>query len=121
MSQQTDIIKAIIASGVREVAINPNTPLTTAEAGPVAKAIADQVLPGLQHVTNTEPWYQSRVTWGAVVSIATGLLGAVGVATDWIDADQAVSVGLALGTVVGGLVTLYGRWRARQPISAPNR
>lgn len=113
---QKDAITAIIASGVRSVAVNPGTALSTAEAGPVAKAITEQVLPGLQHATNTEPWYQSRVTWGAIVSIGTGLLGAVGVATDWIDPDQVIALGLGLGSVVGGLVTLYGRWKARKPI-----
>lgn len=116
MSQQTDAIKAIIASGVREVAFDPNSRLTTAEAGPVAKAITEQVLPGLQHATNTEPWYQSRVTWGAIVSIGTGLLGAIGVATDWLDAETAVALGMGLGSVIGGAVTLYGRWKARKPI-----
>lgn len=116
MSRASEIIKVLIANGVRDVALDPMTNLTPAEAGPVAKAITAEVLPGVLNATNNEHWYQSRVTWGAIVSIGTGVLGAVGVATDWIDADQAVSVGLAIGTVIGGLVTLYGRWKARKPI-----
>lgn len=116
MSQSTDAIKAIIASGVREVAHNPNTPLSSAEAGPVAKAITDKVLPGVLHASNNEPWYRSRVTWGAIVSIGTGLLGAIGVATDWLDAETAIALGMGVGSVFGGLVSLYGRWKARKPI-----
>lgn len=116
MSTATDALKVIIASGVREVALNPGTALTTAEAPAVAKAIAAEVLPGVLHVTNNEPWYQSRVTWGAIISVGTGVLGAFGVATDWLDAEEAIALGIGLGSVVGGLVTLYGRWKARKPI-----
>lgn len=116
MSGATDAIKAIIATGVHDVALNPNNALSTADAYPVAKAITAEILPGVLHATNNEPWYQSRVTWGAIVSIGIGLLGTFGVATDWIDPDQAISLGLGVGSVIGGLITLYGRWKARQPI-----
>lgn len=112
----TDAIKILIANGVRDVAVDPNTRLTPAEAGPVAKAITAEVLPGVLHATNNEPWYQSRVTWGAIVSIGIGLLGTFGVATDWIDPNQAISLGLGVGSVIGGVITLYGRWKARKPI-----
>lgn len=113
---QTDTIKAIIASGVRDVAFDPNTRLTTAEVGPVAKAITEQVLPGLQHATNTEPWYQSRVTWGALGAIVLPLLGFVGVTSDILSLNDFIVGGMALGSAVSGLVTLYGRWKARKPI-----
>jgi len=122
MSQSAaDALRVIIAAGVREVAINPNTALTAAEAGPVANAITAEVLPGVLHATNNERWFQSRVTWGAIVTIGTGVLGAVGVATDWLDADTAIAVGMGLGSAIGGVITLYGRWKARQPIGAAKR
>lgn len=93
--------------------------ISRADANPylsVADAIASTVTAPVLHATNNEPWYQSRVTWGAIVSIGTGLLGALGVATDWLDAETAIALGMGLGSVIGGGFTLYGRWKARKPI-----
>lgn len=116
MSQQTEAIKAIIAMGVREVALSPGNPLTVAESGPVAKAITDQVLPGLQHATNTEPWYQSRVTWGALGAIVLPLLGYAGITSDILSLNDFIVGGMTLASVISGAVTLWGRWKARKPI-----
>lgn len=116
MSTATDALKVIIASGVREVALNPATALTTAEAPAVAKAIAAEVIPGVLHATNNEHWYQSKVTWGALGAILLPLLGLIGVTSDIISLDEFVLGGMALGSAVSGALTLYGRWKARKPI-----
>lgn len=108
MSTASQEIRAKVDAALDKAAHNPY--LTNTDA--VTSAVTGPIL----HATNNEPWYQSRVTWGAIVSIGTGLLGAVGVATDWIDPDQAIALGLGLGSVVGGIITLYGRWKARKPI-----
>jgi hypothetical protein len=73
-------------------------------------------VPEVQHLTNQEPWYKSRVTWGALVSALAGILGALGYALAPETMDTLISLGLALGAVVGACVTLYGRWQARVPI-----
>lgn len=111
-----DILKNIVANGVREVARDPNTPLTQAEAAPVTKAIITEILPPVLHATNNEPWYQSRVTWGALGAIVLPILGVIGVTSDVIDMDTFVGLGIAAGTVFSGIVTLWGRWKARKPI-----
>lgn len=130
----TDLLKAIraelrpaIAKAVVSAAADPAVPIL-APSGPdaaeAARVITDEALravalaPAVRHATNTEPWYQSRVTWGAIVSTAVPILALLGVATDAIDKDTAVSVGVALGTAIGGALTLYGRWRATKPIGA---
>ena len=74
--------------------------------------------PSMQHITNTEPWYQSRVTIGALISALALALGAAGVSLAPEDRELLVAVGLGLGGLVGPLTTLYGRWRARRPIGA---
>lgn len=121
MSQASDAVKAIIANSVRDVALNSSNPLTTLEAGPVAKAITDKVMPSVLHATNNEPWYQSRVTWGAIGAIALPLLGFAGVTSDIISPDEFVLGGMALGSAVSGFLTLWGRWKARKPIGTANR
>lgn len=107
-----------VETSIEHAALRPDVPVPDAVADIVAAKLAPAVLatPELQHLANEEPWYRSRVTWGAIISTAIPILGAVGIATDWIDPDEAAALGVALGTAIGGAVTLYGRWKARRPI-----
>lgn len=111
------ITSAVIA-GVQVAAANPETSTTRRDVPTISNDVINAVAPIVAHATNTEPWYQSRVTWGAVASIALPLLGLAGVGSDVIDADTIVTLGLALGTVAGGVLTLYGRWKAKKPLGS---
>lgn len=86
-----------------------------AQSGAI-KPIVDAVTPIVANATNNEPWFQSRVTIGAIVSIAVPALGALGVSADVVDADQLTALLVALGSLIGGAITLYGRWKARKPL-----
>lgn len=126
-------IASIVSTIAREVTrtgiLDPNGPLTTHTGTPasvevasadIGKEIAARVAadPVVQHVTNSEPWYRSRVTWGAIISIATPVLGMAGVALAPEDREAIITAALLLGPAVGGLVSLYGRWVSRKPIGA---
>lgn len=113
---QSDTLKALIAAGVREVALRADSALQPTDAAPVTKAIITEVLPGVQHATNTEPWYQSRVTWGALGAIVLPALGFLGITSDIVSLNDFVVGGMTLASVVSGALTLYGRWKARKPI-----
>ncbi|MDO1582443.1 hypothetical protein [Rhizobium oryzicola] len=80
--------------------------------------IVDAVAPLVAHTANAEPWYQSRVTIGAIVSVAIPLLGALGVSADVLNADQLTAILVAAGSLIGGLITLYGRWKAKTPLGS---
>ena len=95
-----------------------DAPVHPNNAQEVAKRAAEAAAPVLVNATNSEPWYQSRVTWGALVSIGTGLATLFGFVIAPEDAEVILAVGAAGGTVVGGLVTLWGRWKAKKPIGA---
>lgn len=82
----------------------------------VADIIVHNAASTISNQVNDEPWYKSRVTWGAIITVATGIMGALGIATDWIDTQELTQLGLTVGTVVGGVITLYGRWKAKKPI-----
>lgn len=116
MSTASQNIRKQIDDAVNQTAVHAELGIRDRAIEPIVDAVASKVTAPILHVTNNEPWYQSRVTWGAIVSIGTGLLGAVGVATDWLDAETAIALGMGLGSVIGGAVTLYGRWKARKPI-----
>lgn len=96
--------------------LDPNVPVADAQARQVASAAAEAVAPLIVSKANAEPWYQSRVTWGALVSIGTGLATLAGFAVAPEDAELIIGIGMASGTLVGGAITLWGRWKAKKPI-----
>lgn len=109
-------IRQRVDAAVAMAASDPTLGVKPRDIVPVTEAVVQKVAPLVLHATNNEPWYQSRVTIGAIVSIAVPLLGVLGVSADVVDADQLTGILVAAGTVVGGLVTLYGRWKARKPL-----
>jgi hypothetical protein len=115
MSTRKMVAGAVVAA-LTAAASNPANSLEKRDVSHTAEKVIANVVPMVEHVTNQEPWYQSRVTWGAIVSTAIPILGAFGVATDWIEPDEAVAFGVALGSLIGGVITIYGRWRAKKPL-----
>ncbi len=103
----TRIVEGLIIDAVRGVTgkftAHPGTPTAITEA---AKVIVNQ--------TNNEPWWQSRVTWGAIAAILGGLGTMAGLvaAGDWTPNLWVA----ALGSVGGGIGTIYGRWAAKKPL-----
>ena len=82
-----------------------------------AEVVAGEMKPILEHVTNQEPWYQSRVTWGAIVASLSPLLGLIfGSAITAEQQGDLVQVAATVGTLVGAGLTLSGRWVATRPI-----
>lgn len=121
MSNASEAVQEItkrVDKAMENAAADPTLGVRARDIPPVTAAVVAKVAPVVLHATNNEPWYQSRVTWGAIASIALPLLGAVGVSSDVIDADQFVALGLALGTAAGGVLTLYGRWKAKKPLGS---
>lgn len=112
------IVRQRIVTALTSAANNPSSTVGQRDVYPVTEAIAAQVAPLVAHAANQEPWYQSRVTWGAIISITAPLLSLVGVRADLLTPDLAVSISTAAVTVVGGLLTLYGRWKAKAPLGS---
>ena len=113
------------AAAVRRIMADPAVPIDmTAPGGEgyavrkAAEIVVDEVRPLVEHIANQEPWYQSRVTWGAIIAGAAPLAGLLGREISAEDQMQMVSALAALGTLIGVAVTLYGRWRAMKPIGA---
>lgn len=118
MSKAARNLKTNIATAVINAVSDPKVLADVSAAPAIVEAVTKQIAPEIISATNNEPWFRSRVTWGAIASIVLPILGAFGVTADIIDADQFAAIGLAAGTVAGGLLTLYGRWKARKPIGA---
>lgn len=111
-----EIAKNLILPEIAKVLRRDDVPVAPRDIGVVSEAIARQIAPQIAHEANAEPWYQSRVTWGALVSIGTGIAALAGYAISPDDLEQIIVIGTAGGTLIGGLTTLYGRWKAKKPI-----
>lgn len=80
----------------------------------VTKEIAKVVI----NQTNQEPWYQSRVTWGAIIAGISGLAGIAGFTLDGDDQAQIVNAVVGIVSAVAGIIVWYGRWRAKKPLGS---
>lgn len=94
---------------------SPQTTVTPAEAPAVRQEVAEVVAPVIEHLTNNEPWYRSRVTWGAIFAILGGIATIGTMLANGVPLSLEV-YGPPLGSIGGGIGTLYGRWKARKPI-----
>ena len=117
------IIADVISKAIRQAANDPNIPSVTPQnRHAVEEAVTNEVIRSpeiqelgdkLESLTNSEPWYRSNVTWGAIGSIFGGAatlitLRANGVPLDWeIYSPPVVAI-------LGGVKTLHGRWVARK-------
>ena len=120
------IVLDIIGSALRQIGSDPSLPLQPQDAPVVAKEVGARIekearfrelTAEVEHLTNQEPWYRSRVTWGALITLAASVGSGFGVVLGPEEIEAAVTVLTAGATLIGGVVTLYGRWIAKRPIA----
>jgi hypothetical protein len=116
-----DILLGAVSGALARVAARSDNPVTPDLVPVLSQAILDEAVrdPAVQHATNSEPWYASRVTWGAMIAALAPIAGLVLGQTVTAD-DQAslVEIATAAGTLLGAGIALYGRWVAKAPIGA---
>lgn len=108
-----------VADAVYAAANDPSNSLTQKQAQEAIPAIASQITPILVHATSSEPWYQSRVTIGNYVAMASAIIGPlIGKTVE--PEDQALITGIitGVGVVAGAAFSLYGRWKAKKPLGS---
>lgn len=116
MTSTNQIIAHAITKAVAETVRRSDVAAQPSSISPIVAAVLSETGPIIENKTNQEPWYQSRVTWGAIVSGVLPLLAVVGVSADVIKVDELAVILAAAGTVGGSLYTLYGRWRAKKAL-----
>jgi hypothetical protein len=120
------IVLDVIGSALRQIGADPTLPLRPEEVPTVADAVGarlqqdrrfQDVAAEVEHLTNQEPWFRSRVTWGALMSLVAAIGSGFGLALGPAEVEAAVTVLAAGGTMIGAFVALYGRWLAKRPIA----
>jgi hypothetical protein len=120
MSKVRNAIAGAVVAGVTSAVASPSTAAQAADRPIITNAVLQQLEPVIASATNNEPWYQSRVTWGAILGGVAGLLGVVGKA-DLLPAElqgRIIDGIIAAGPLIAMGVVLYGRWAAKKPIGS---
>jgi hypothetical protein len=118
MSAETQVA-ATIAEAVNETAKAPNNNLTPYDAKPVADSLIDKLGPLILNATNNEPWWASRVIWGALLAAAGTIaqpLTGYGLGIDEVKTKEIVDALATGGQVVGLALVIIGRLTTRKPI-----
>ena len=114
-----EIMLGAVSGAVARMVGRPDVPLSPAIAPTITRALEEELAadPALLHAVNAEPWYASRVTWGAIIAALSPILGlAFGLSLSAEDRASFAEIAVALGTLTGAGLALYGRWRARTPL-----
>lgn len=67
-------------------------------------------------VAEGKSWYQSKGVWGGVVAVVAGAAGLLGMAISPEDQELIVQGAMAIGSAIGGLLSVYGRITAADKI-----
>jgi len=115
MTDAANLLKSKMAAAVISTIANPDVPAKSGAAGPIIDAAFKSVGPEIINATNAEPFYQSRVTIGAIMTLIGGSYSLV------LDFMDGVPPGVddltgQLTAIVGAGVVLYGRWVATKPL-----
>lgn len=112
---QTAVRDAIVKGAVK-AADEFSTNTTKSDVGVITSKVLSEVGPIVANATNSEPWYRSRVTLGALLAAVAGVLGIFGFSLAPEDQSKILDLIVAIGPVVGGALALYGRWVAKKPL-----
>lgn len=64
----------------------------------------------------TKSWYMSKTVWGGLIAVAAGAAGAFGYTVAPDDQAQIVEAIVAIATVGGGLLAVFGRVKASKAV-----
>lgn len=117
MSDAKADIKDAIADGVNVAVNSPSTDATSKDKPVIAKAVTDALTPIILNATNNEPWYQSRVTLGA---LATLLGGSYNLVLQFVNHTPPTTDSFIAQatTLAGAAFVLYGRFIAKKPLGS---
>lgn len=107
-----------VAAAVSDVVALPNVNADPSAVPAITAAVMDEVQPRIEYLTNTEAWWQSRTTVGALIIIVSRLLAHFG---HDIPADlhgAVLDLIIAFGPYFGAGLALWGRWISKKPMGA---
>lgn len=106
-------LKPVIADAAKAAVTDAGTTMTPNQVKAVTKEVSAVVV----NQTNQEPFYQSTVTIGALITIIGGGYGFILNFTDGTIPDGTEFTAM-ITPLIGAVVTLYGRWIRKTPLGS---
>ena len=117
MSNATNDVRKLVTKAVSSAAASPNLAIQQSDVPAVSERVVAEVAPAIEHLTNTEGWYKSRVVWGVLIAAASTVAKPIaGEVFDAVQTQDIVDAFAAGGQLFGFGLTMYGRWIAKKPI-----
>ena len=111
------LVQALVPAVVAQVSarVAPGSPMPDRETvETITRAVARD--PEVRRATEAKPWWKSKAVWGGAGAVAVGFGGAMGYAVSAGDAQEAFAHLDRIATGVFGLIAIWGRIVARQPV-----
>lgn len=105
-----------VANAVSDVVTLPNVNADPSAVPAITAAVMEEVQPRIEYLTNTEPWWQSRTTLGALIIIVTRLLAHFGQEIPPELHGAILDLLIAFGPYFGAGLALWGRWISKKPL-----
>jgi hypothetical protein len=67
-------------------------------------------------MNESKSWYESKTVWGGLIALIAGVAGIFGIDIGIEDQATIVNSLIAVGSAVGGLLAVYGRFTADKNI-----
>lgn len=109
-------LESKIAAVVSETVAKPTVAADPSAAPAITQAVMEEVQPRIEYLTNTEPWWQSRTTLGAIIIIASRLLAHFGHEIPQELHGAILDLIIAFGPYFGAGLALWGRWISKKPL-----
>lgn len=114
MSNARTLIEAGIRKAVAAAADSPSIEITARAVPAVTERVVRAVEPALEHLSNAESWWRSRVMIGSIGTIVTSAFGLYGLFAAGITDGELYAAPIAAS--VGAGFAIYGRLIARKPL-----
>lgn len=105
-----------VAKRVKEQVLKESVPGNLETVVPVTEAVLEEVVPRIDHATNTERWWQSRVILGSILVVLSRLLAHFGYAIPAELHGDILNLVVAFGPYAGVALIGWGRLVASKPL-----
>jgi hypothetical protein len=115
-----------VTKGLDQAAASPAITLQPQDVKPTENvvtqkaeaAVVKQLQPTIDHLTNQEPFYQSRQWWAMVATIVVALMNLAGFAVPDEFKEQFITLATTISGAVISLVLFYNRYYAKKPLGS---
>jgi hypothetical protein len=114
MSKATNDVRVLVTKALDSAAASPSLSIQPGDVPSVSARVVAEVAPAIDHLTNNEDWFRSRVMLGSITAIVAGIAGLVSEVK--MGTFDVTVISGSIFSILGGGFSIYGRFMSRKPI-----